>query len=190
MILAIRCRLLELHPANEDFHALLVGFTTTSYAHNPRWTHLQLGVGLSLKATSTSQVGDLKALSHGGCSLCCRPPASAFLSLFYVTDPHFILPGDLDETIDTTMAIYLTALLSSLASNLPYIFLALLFYFASLAVYRLYFSPLAHVPGPKLAAVTTLYEFYHDCIRLGQFVFHLNELHEQYGMKMTTCYSQ
>ncbi|ERF72716.1 hypothetical protein EPUS_04769 [Endocarpon pusillum Z07020] len=77
--------------------------------------------------------------------------------------------------------INLTALFSRLVSNLPYTSLALLFCVAYVAVYRIYFSPLAHVPGPKLAAVSSLYEFYHDCIRLGQFVFRLDELHKQYG---------
>lgn len=86
--------------------------------------------------------------------------------------------------------INLLALFTRLALNLPYISLALLSYVAYVALYRLYFSPLAHVPGPKLAAITTLYEFYHDCIRLGQFVFQLDELHEQYGTTVPTCCNQ
>jgi len=51
------------------------------------------------------------------------------------------------------------------------------------SVYRLWFSPLAKFPGPKLAALTTLYEFYYDLISKGggQMTFQVKRLHEQYG---------
>ncbi|KAH8703308.1 cytochrome P450 [Talaromyces proteolyticus] len=49
------------------------------------------------------------------------------------------------------------------------------------AVRRLYFHPLAHIPGPKLAALTWWYEFYFDVVQPGQYVFHIQELHKQYG---------
>ena len=48
-------------------------------------------------------------------------------------------------------------------------------------VYRLFFHSLAKIPGPKLAALSRLYEFYYDCILGGKFVFKIEELHEQYG---------
>ncbi|KAJ9605728.1 hypothetical protein H2200_009577 [Cladophialophora chaetospira] len=58
---------------------------------------------------------------------------------------------------------------------------ALLLYSVCLAGYRLYLSPIARFPGPKLAALTLWYEFYHDVVRGGQYVFKINELHDQYG---------
>lgn len=51
-----------------------------------------------------------------------------------------------------------------------------------LAIYRLYFSPLARFPGPKLAALTTLYEFYHNGVHRVKFYSKIEELHKKYGM--------
>ncbi|ETN41890.1 uncharacterized protein HMPREF1541_03829 [Cyphellophora europaea CBS 101466] len=58
---------------------------------------------------------------------------------------------------------------------------AFVLYLACLAIYRLYFSPIARFPGPKLAAVSFWYEFYHDVVRGGQYCFKISELHDQYG---------
>jgi hypothetical protein len=49
------------------------------------------------------------------------------------------------------------------------------------ALRRLYFHPLAGIPGPKLAALTWWYEFYFDGIQQGHYVFKIQELHKQYG---------
>lgn len=56
-----------------------------------------------------------------------------------------------------------------------------LLYVACLVVYRIYFHPLAKFPGPKLAAATLWYEFYHDVVKRGQFTFKIKELHQKYG---------
>ena len=47
--------------------------------------------------------------------------------------------------------------------------------------YRLYLSPIASFPGPKLAALTLWYEFYYDVILDGRYTWKIAELHEQYG---------
>lgn len=54
-------------------------------------------------------------------------------------------------------------------------------YAVVLPLYRLYFHPLAAFPGPKCAAVTSWYEFFHDILRKGQFIWTIEQLHEQYG---------
>lgn len=43
---------------------------------------------------------------------------------------------------------------------------------------RLRLHPLAHIPGPKLEALTWWYEFYYDGIQPGQFVFKIQEIHK------------
>lgn len=59
--------------------------------------------------------------------------------------------------------------------------IASLIYLLGLAVYRLYFSPIAGFPGPKLAALTLWYEFYYDVLCGGQYWVKIAELHERYG---------
>ncbi|KAL2862513.1 cytochrome P450 [Aspergillus lucknowensis] len=54
-------------------------------------------------------------------------------------------------------------------------------YIVSLVIYRLFLSPIAHFPGPRLAALTVFYEFYWEAVRNGQFTFHIGELHKKYG---------
>lgn len=55
------------------------------------------------------------------------------------------------------------------------------FYFVLRSVYRLYFHDLCHIPGPKLAAITHGYEFYHDVIRNGVYIWEIEKMHQQYG---------
>lgn len=54
-------------------------------------------------------------------------------------------------------------------------------YLIYLALYRLFWSPLAHIPGPLLPALTYWYEFYFDVIQTGKYVFEIERLHEIYG---------
>lgn len=50
-----------------------------------------------------------------------------------------------------------------------------------LCIYRLYFHPLAHFPGDRLAAITGWVETYHDVFRGGQFIFTIEKWHAKYG---------
>ncbi|KAI6294271.1 hypothetical protein MCOR33_008559 [Pyricularia grisea] len=58
--------------------------------------------------------------------------------------------------------------------------LLVLGYLASVAIYRLYFHPLAKLPGPRLYAVTSLPFLVRDKI-LGTWVMSTTELHAKYG---------
>lgn len=60
-----------------------------------------------------------------------------------------------------------------------------LLYGIGLAVYRLYFHPLAKFPGPKLAAATLWVEFYHDVIRSGMYIWEIEKMHKKYGMYLS-----
>ena len=68
----------------------------------------------------------------------------------------------------TTRAVVLTGLL-------------LLVYVLYGIIYRLYLSPLAQVPGPKLAALTQAYEMYYDMVEKARFPWKIEELHAKYG---------
>lgn len=52
-----------------------------------------------------------------------------------------------------------------------------------LIIYRLYFHPLASIPGPRLASATQWYEFYYDILRWpgGQYWSEIDKMHETYG---------
>ena len=60
-------------------------------------------------------------------------------------------------------------------------FIVSLLYLAGLVVYRLYFSPIAKFPGPKLAAATYLFEGYYDVVKRGKYTFKIRDLHAEYG---------
>ncbi|KAI9875930.1 MAG: hypothetical protein M1830_007736 [Pleopsidium flavum] len=64
---------------------------------------------------------------------------------------------------------------------LSYGFLLLILYTFYGVLYRLYLSPLANFPGPKLAALTGWYEFYYEVIKRGRYTWRIVEMHKKYG---------
>jgi len=63
------------------------------------------------------------------------------------------------------------------------VFFLLLASVVAVAVYRLYLSPLANFPGPRLAALTSAYEGYFDCFKDGggRYFVEINRMHDIYG---------
>src|SRR5436190_5469257 len=65
----------------------------------------------------------------------------------------------------------------------------LLTFVIGLIIQRLYLSPVAKFPGPKLAAATFWYEFYYDVVKRGQYTWRIREMHQKYGIfKCCLCY--
>ncbi len=54
-----------------------------------------------------------------------------------------------------------------------------------LTIERLYLSPIAHFPGPKIAALTSWYEAYFDLVKTGQYYKQIWKLHQIYGSTYT-----
>ncbi|PYH76834.1 putative cytochrome P450 [Aspergillus uvarum CBS 121591] len=60
-------------------------------------------------------------------------------------------------------------------------FAAVALYSVALVIYRLYLHPLSRFPGPKIAAATGWYEFYHEVIRGGMYIHEIQRMHREYG---------
>jgi hypothetical protein len=62
-------------------------------------------------------------------------------------------------------------------------------YLAAHRLYRIFYDlklhPLSHIPGPKLAAITYLYQTYYSIVGGSRFYIQVGKLHERYGMIMS-----
>lgn len=59
--------------------------------------------------------------------------------------------------------------------------ICILIYVTLVVIYRVWLSPLAKFPGPRLAAATGLYEAYFQLLKGATFTWHIDHLHEIYG---------
>ena len=57
----------------------------------------------------------------------------------------------------------------------------------SLIIYSVYFGPLSDIPGPKIAALTHLYESYSTGYRPEFYWRDVQELHKRYGKLRLSC---
>jgi hypothetical protein len=89
---------------------------------------------------------------------------------------HAQQPLDVKDPIPDGSASLVWGCLSLLAAAVAWLGL--------LALYRLFFSPLAAIPGPRLAAATAWYEFYWDCPRKGHYMFKIEQMHREYGISI------
>ena len=48
-------------------------------------------------------------------------------------------------------------------------------------IYKIYLHPLSHIPGSKIATCSFLYEFYHDVLRGGMYMWEIEKMHQKYG---------
>jgi hypothetical protein len=48
-------------------------------------------------------------------------------------------------------------------------------------VYNIYLHPLSHIPGSKIATCSFLFEFYHDVVRRGMYMWEIEKMHQKYG---------
>lgn len=69
----------------------------------------------------------------------------------------------------------------SLGATIFVITFTFILYITVRTIYRLFLSPLAQVPGPRLAAVSRLYELYFDLAKGGRLPWKIQELHNEYG---------
>ena len=73
--------------------------------------------------------------------------------------------------------------LSTLSSPWLCLFAIVFLALAYISIYRLFLSPLASFPGPRLAALTGLYEGYYDCFKDGggRYFVEISRMHDAYG---------
>lgn len=88
---------------------------------------------------------------------------------------HISKPNTMDAIVQTSTSF--SPVLLILSSIIAALILRQLY----TITYRLYFSPINHIPGPKLAAATIWYQFYFDVVKRGRLLWEIERLHKVYG---------
>lgn len=57
-------------------------------------------------------------------------------------------------------------------------------------LYNLYFHPLAHIPSPKLAANTHLYQTNYSLVGGSRYYLRIAKLHEKFGMEINLLFTK
>ncbi|ATZ50413.1 hypothetical protein BCIN_05g07640 [Botrytis cinerea B05.10] len=65
--------------------------------------------------------------------------------------------------------------------SIQIIIVAVVFTYLCCIFQRLYFHPLSKIPGPRLAAATSWYEFYYNVIRDGSYIKNFEQMHRDYN---------
>jgi hypothetical protein len=66
-------------------------------------------------------------------------------------------------------------------ASLIYVVAGVIVYLLSIAIYRVFLSPLSKIPGPLLAKLSYGYEFYYDVVNRGSYIWKVKQMHEKYG---------
>jgi len=88
----------------------------------------------------------------------------------------------LQSSLDSLSHLVLPYTLPTVRQVLIYGPLLWLVFCTLVVIRRIWFHPLSHVPGPKLAAATYLYHAYYQVWRGGEFYKHRPALHAKYGL--------
>ncbi|XP_014550458.1 hypothetical protein COCVIDRAFT_43024 [Bipolaris victoriae FI3] len=71
---------------------------------------------------------------------------------------------------------------SRISSQLAGLFaLSWVAYIGMRCIYNLFFHPLRKIPGPWMAAMTPLPDFWHDAVRRGNYIWEIQKMHRKYG---------
>jgi len=73
------------------------------------------------------------------------------------------------------------------SSAVGFAFTLIVIYIFSRGIYNLYFHPLCKIPGPRVAAVSSFYDFWYDVIKGGTYLWEIRKMHEIYGNILVPC---
>jgi hypothetical protein len=76
---------------------------------------------------------------------------------------------------------------TAFSSAIGLAFILIIIYIFSRGIYNLYFHPLCKIPGPRVAAVSSFYDFWYDVVKGGTYLWEIRKMHEVYGNNLVPC---